>query len=101
MVGFNGGGAGDCDCPMPAYDSETTEPEKENTMPDETGPRYPKCSVVLSGQDGNAFNILAIVNRALKSYGIEKNERDQFMAEAMAGDYDHLLQTCVKWVTAE
>jgi hypothetical protein len=63
--------------------------------------RYPDVVVELVGQDGNAFNILAIVNRALKSYGIEKDERDAFMAEARAGDYDHLLRTCMKWVTVE
>jgi len=31
--------------------------------------------------------------------GIGKEERDAFMDEAMSGDYDHLLQTCMKWVS--
>lgn len=63
--------------------------------------KYPEVSVELVGQDGNAFNVLAIVNRGLKSHGVCKEERDQFMAEAMSGDYDHLLRTCMAWVTVE
>ena len=32
---------------------------------------------------------------------IPKAERDAFMAEATAGDYDHLLQTAMAWVVVE
>ena len=78
---------------------ENSEPITVEINKDET--LYPNVVAQLTGQDGNAFNVLAIVNRSLKSYGVEKDERDKFMAEAMAGDYDHLLQTCMKWVTVE
>jgi hypothetical protein len=63
--------------------------------------RHPDIVVELVGTDGNAFAILGHVTRAMKAAGIDKAERDQFMAEAMAGDYNHLLVTVMKWVTVE
>lgn len=52
----------------------------------------------LSGQDGNAWAIMATVKNALKSIGVSKNEIDEYIEESMSGDYDHLLQTAMKWV---
>lgn len=56
--------------------------------------------VQLSGQDGNAFLILGRVKRAI----VKSNHPElaqAFMDEATAGDYDHLLQTCIRYVTVE
>ncbi|MCK9597643.1 MAG: hypothetical protein M0R06_01305 [Sphaerochaeta sp.] len=64
-------------------------------------PKYPNVKVKLSGEDGNAFAILGRVTGAMKRAGIDKAERDLFMEEAMAGDYDNLLQVCMKWVEVE
>lgn len=62
--------------------------------------RHPEIKVQLSGAtDGNASVILGAVNRAMQRSGIASTEIDEFNAEAMAGDYDHLVQTCMKWVT--
>ena len=61
-------------------------------------PKYPEVEVTLVGNDGNAFVILGNVTKEMCRAGIEKEERDAFIAEATAGDYDRLLQTCVKWV---
>lgn len=61
-------------------------------------PRYPSIQVRLSGEDGNAFAILGSVLGALRSAGVVQAERDAFVAEAQSGDYDHLLQTCMRWV---
>lgn len=61
--------------------------------------KHPEIEVELIGQDGNAFMVLGLVNRALTRAGIPKTERDQFMAEATAGDYDHLLGVVMQWVT--
>lgn len=56
--------------------------------------------VQLTGEDGNAFSILGRVRRAItKSDHPELAEA--FMQEAMAGDYDHLLQTCLRYVTVD
>lgn len=61
-------------------------------------PKYPDVYVPMSGQDGNAFFIISRVMTALKRAGVSKEERDEFMSEAMSGDYDHVLETVVAWV---
>jgi hypothetical protein len=60
--------------------------------------KYPEVLVQLSGNDGNAYSILAAVQSGLKRFGVSKDERDAFFEEATAGDYDALLQTCMRWV---
>ena len=61
-------------------------------------PRYPHVTVQLTGEDGNAFSIIGRVTGALRAEGVSQEIISQFTAEAMSGDYDHLLQTCMKWV---
>lgn len=56
-----------------------------------------KPTVRLSGTDGNAFAILGKVRWALILAGMKK-EADEFYKEAASGDYDHLLQTAMKYV---
>jgi len=63
--------------------------------------KYPDVVVNLTGQDGNAFSILGIVGEQLKRHGIDQKEIDLFRKEAMSGDYNNLLQVCMKWVTVE
>lgn len=60
-------------------------------------PKY-NVPVQLSGQDGNAFAILGLVQRALKQAGAPKLDIDRFTSDATSGDYDHLLRTCMIWV---
>jgi hypothetical protein len=63
-----------------------------------TAPKYPDIEVQLTGQDSNAFMILGLVQRALREADVDKDERDAFMDEATAGDYNNLLQTAMRWV---
>lgn len=63
-------------------------------------PKYPTVNVQLEGQDGNAFFILGRVSAAMKRAGL-REEVKEFMAEATAGDYDHLLRTCMDWVNCD
>jgi hypothetical protein len=68
-------------------------------MPQESEqPRYPDIYVQLSDEDGNAFAILGRTTRALRQAGLAQDEIDQYYAEATSGDYDHLLQTTMRWV---
>ncbi len=60
--------------------------------------KYPQIHVQLVGEDGNAFAILGRVCKAMRKAGVSKAEIDQFQAEAMAWDYNHLLTTCMRWV---
>ncbi len=58
-------------------------------------PKYPHIKVELSGGDGNAFYILGVCLRAMRRDGLSQEERDRFRIEATAGDYNHLLATCM------
>ena len=70
------------------------------------GPRWndhdrhqaPEVHIQLTGEDGNAFMILGLVQRALRDAGVSEEEVSQFHAEATSGDYDHVLVTCMRWV---
>jgi hypothetical protein len=60
-------------------------------------PKY-NIEVQLSGNDGNAFAIMAAVRRALKTAGATPEELSQYQEESMSGDYDHLLRVAMEWV---
>jgi hypothetical protein len=60
-------------------------------------PKY-DITVRLLGQDGNALNVLGLVGKALKEAKVPMDQMELFYQEAMEGDYDHLLQTCMRWV---
>ncbi len=62
-------------------------------------PKYPNISVKLIGHDGNAFSILGRMSRHLRQGGVPTDEIVAFQTEAMSGDYNNLLRTCMKWVT--
>lgn len=57
--------------------------------------KYPDIEVQLTGRDGNAFAILGAVQKALRKEGIDAAP---FMADAMDGDYQHLLRVVQEWV---
>lgn len=61
--------------------------------------KYPDIKVQLVGKDGNAFSILFRTRQALHKAFVPKEEQDAYMTEATAGDYDHLLQCTMRWVT--
>ena len=63
-------------------------------------PKY-DIQVQLSGNDGNAFAILGAVKKALRRANVLQAEIEEFMAQATAGDYNHLLATCMEWVDVE
>lgn len=54
-------------------------------------------TIQLSGEDGNAFAIMGRVTRTMKEHG-HGDLVDKYREEAMSGDYDHLIQTTMKWV---
>ena len=64
-----------------------------------TAPKYPNIDVSLVGRDGNAFMILGLVGNALRAAHVSQDEINEFYTEARMGDYDHLLQTVMSWVT--
>lgn len=61
-------------------------------------PHYPDVTVPLSGEDGNGFFIIGRTMKALRRAGIGGEEIARFKNEASSGDYDHLIQTVMRWV---
>jgi hypothetical protein len=61
-------------------------------------PKYPNLTVYLSSEDGNAFSIIGAVRKAMRRAKLSDDVIDEFTTEAKAGDYDHLLRTCMAWV---
>lgn len=64
-----------------------------------TGPKYPQIEVQLTGRDGNAFAILAAVQRGLRQGGIPAEEISAVMEQMKSGDYDNLLRVAMQTVT--
>ena len=67
-------------------------------MTHEDDVKYPNIEVQLSGSDGNAMMIIGKVRLAMKRAGVTAEELRDFSEKAMSGNYDNLLQTCMKWV---
>ena len=61
--------------------------------------KYPGIEVQLSDTDGNAFAVIGAGSKALRRGGVSKEERAEFSAEAMSGNYDQVLQTVMAWVS--
>ena len=64
---------------------------------EDSGVRYPEVQVQLIGEDGNAFALIGRCVKAARRGDVPREEIDLFKREAMSGDYDHLLQTCMEW----
>jgi len=60
-----------------------------------------KPVVELLGSDGNAFLIIAKCRRALQGAGYTAEQVEEFSVEAKLGDYDHVIQTAMKWCDVE
>lgn len=60
--------------------------------------KYPNVTVRLSQTEANMFAVLGRVMTALRRAGVSQEEIDQFEEEATADDYDHAIQTCMRWV---
>lgn len=60
-----------------------------------------KLKLKLTGEDGNAFFILGRANRVWLKAGNSQDEWDKIQEEATSGDYNHLLQTMMKYFEVE
>lgn len=66
--------------------------------PTPTNPKYPAIHVRFTGQNGNAFNLIAICTRAAKDCDLPRSEIAAFQAEVLAAeDYDGVIQTAMRW----
>lgn len=56
-----------------------------------------KPEVELVGHDGNAYSILAACQRAARRAKWSPEKISTILEEMKSGDYDHLLQTAMKY----
>lgn len=66
---------------------------------DPDNPRYPDVEVALVGQGGDAGAIIGRVREALRAAGVDSYDVAEFSRQVYAGDYTHVLRTCMSWVT--
>jgi len=63
--------------------------------------KYPEITAKIIGEDGNVFAVLGAVRQVLRRANVPKEQIDAFTKEATDGDYNHALQTCMRWVNVE
>ena len=64
--------------------------------------KYPEITVKLIGEDGNVFNIIGLVSRALKRGKVPAVEVSKFQNAAFTSEsYDAVLRLCMEWVEVE
>jgi hypothetical protein len=64
-------------------------------------PHFPDVTVQLTGENGNIFNLMGIVNRALRRAGHGDSVQDFTAAVTAATSYDDALQTIMTYVNVE
>ena len=84
-----------------AEDQRKAMRRKRTVAVETTGPLYPNVVVRLTGTDGNAMNVVGRVRRALDKAGVPDDVVETFVRKALSGDYDNMLQTCMRWVEVE
>ena len=52
----------------------------------------------LVGVDGNAFNVMGYVRKAMKQVGYNQEDISNYTSVATSGDYDHLLAVSMDWI---
>jgi len=62
---------------------------------------YPEVEVKLISNDGNAFAVIGAVRKAMRRAKIDPDKIKEFETDAMSGDYNNVLRTCMKWVTVK
>ena len=68
---------------------------------DDSLPKYPEITIQMTGEDGNGMLIVSRAARLLMHNEVDREEVDAFRAEALGGDYDHLLRTIMRWMNTE
>lgn len=57
---------------------------------------YKHINIDLVGEDGNAYSIMARVNRAMSRAGCSHNNINEVLNEMKEGDYNNLLNTVMR-----
>ena len=85
----------------PEHDEDLYEFETELADTATLPTPYTNVSVQLINTDGNAFALLGKVRQALRRAKYDTAFIEQFTHDAMAGNYDELLQCIMRYVNVE
>jgi hypothetical protein len=61
-------------------------------------PKFPHIRIKLTGDDGNAFGIMARVARVMKEAGVDEEDIKAYRDACKSGDYNHLLRVTMETV---
>lgn len=64
-----------------------------------TAPKYPNIEVQLTGESDHPISIVMRTKGELRRGHIDENSIAEYQKEALSGDYDHVIQTTMHWVT--
>ena len=70
-------------------------------VPTEGRPDAAPGSESLIGVNDNAFSVMGETKRLLKRAGASQEFTDDYLKQAMSGDYDHLLAVSAAFLDAE
>ena len=70
------------------------------SVPSNGRPSDEANSADLIGCDGNAFSIMGTTKQLLRHYGASKEYISSYLAEAMSGDYEHLIAASAAYLDA-
>ena len=59
--------------------------------------KYPEVKFELVGIDSNAFSILGTAQKAARRAGLSKDQIEEYLSEAMGGDYDNVISTTMRY----
>jgi len=59
--------------------------------------KYPEVKFQLVGVDSNAFGIMGAAQKAAKKAGLTEEQIEEYLTEAMSGDYNNVITTTLKY----
>ena len=62
-------------------------------------PLFPTIKVNISGPQGNAWALMAIISQVLEAANYSKAEINKIMEDMRSSDYNHVLDITKKYVT--
>lgn len=60
-------------------------------------PLFPQVTLDLASLDGNVFALIGAASKAARRAKVANEDISKFQTEAMSGDYDHVIQTIMRY----
>lgn len=60
-------------------------------------PLFPQVKLDLTSIDGNVFSLIGVSSGKARRAGVPAKKIKEFQTEAMSGDYNHAIQTIMRY----